>query len=78
VPAVAREKIRGLSEFYGMDGEQVAFFSVHETLDLEHAEAERESIGALATSESSRSAAVEATDEATEALWRFLDGVYED
>ena len=77
VPAVAREKIRGLSEFYGMDGEQVAFFSVHETLDLEHAEAERESIGALATSDSSRSAAVEATDEATEALWRFLDGVYE-
>ena len=77
VPAVAREKIRGLSEFYGMDGEQASFFSVHETLDVEHADAERESIVALATSEASRSAAVEATDEATEALWRFLDGVYE-
>ncbi len=75
VPGVAREKIRGLREFYGID--EVAFFSVHEALDVEHADAEQEAICALATDESGRSAAEDATGEAAEALWRFLDGVYQ-
>ena len=77
VPAVAREKIRGLREFYGMAGDdQVSFFSVHEELDTKHAEAERAMIEAFAASEGDESAAVQATDDATAALWRFLDGVY--
>ena len=42
VPGVAREKVRGLREFYGMAGDdQVSFFSVHEALDMKHAGAER-------------------------------------
>ena len=77
VPGVAREKIRGLREFYGMDGdEQVSFFSVHEALDLEHAHAEREMVATLASDDSDESAAIDAAGQATDGLWRFLDGVY--
>ena len=77
VPGVAREKVRGLREFYGMAGnDQVSFFSVHETLDIEHAAAERKMIGVLTAAEADQASAVQAVDEATGALWRFLDGVY--
>ena len=77
VPGVAREKVRGLCEFYGMAGDdRVSFFSVHEAMDIKHATAERAMIGALAATEAEVSSAVHATDEATAALWSFLDGVY--
>ena len=77
VPDVAREKVRGLREFYGMAGDdQVSFFNVHEALDMEHASAERKMIGVLAADEADQSSAVHAADEATAALWGFLDGVY--
>ena len=77
VPSVAREKVRGLREFYGMAGDdQMSFFTVHEALDMKHADAERAMIGALAASDADVSSAFHATDEATAALWRFLDGVY--
>ena len=76
-PAVAREKIRGLREFYGIaGGDSVSFFSVHEELDIKHASAEREMVRALAASEADKSSAVQAAAEAAAALWRFLDGVY--
>ena len=77
VPGVAREKVRGLREFYGMAGDdQVAFFGVHGALDIKHADAERAMLGTLAVSEADQSSAVQATDEATVALLGFLDGVY--
>ena len=77
VPGVAREKIRGLRDFYGLDGdEQVSFFSVHEALDIEHADAERQMVGTLAASDSDQTAAVDGAGRATDALWSFLDGVY--
>ena len=77
VPEVARVKLQGLREFYSLDdGNSVAFFTVHQTLDEEHAEAEREMVLALAATETESSAAIEAVDQATKALWHFLDGVY--
>ena len=77
VPGVAREKIRGLREFYSLeDDDSVSFFRVHQTLDEEHSEAEREMVVALAPTEAESSSALEATDDATKALWHFLDGVY--
>ena len=77
VPEVAEAKLQGLRQFYSLSGgDSVAFFSLHRTLDEEHAEAEKEMVLTLATTEIESSAAIEAVDQATMALWRFLDGVY--
>jgi pyrroloquinoline-quinone synthase len=77
VPQIAKAKLQGLRQFYGMDGDNaVSFFLVHQELDADHAEAERgilvSNAGTLADEES----VLEAVDRATEALWGFLDGVY--
>lgn len=83
VPEIAKAKIAGLKDHYGMDNpEAVSFFEVHRTLDLEHTDSERDMIRTLTSttdgveSEPEASAATEAADIATKALWSFLDGVY--
>ena len=77
VPEVAKVKLQGLREFYGMQDERsVSFFQVHQTLDEEHSDAERAMVLKLASDERDMQATVEAVDTATEELWRFLDGVY--
>ena len=77
VPEVAEAKLQGLRQFYSLpSGDSVKFFTLHQTLDQEHSEAEKEMVLALATTEIESSAAIEAADQATMALWRFLDGVY--
>ena len=77
VPEVAKAKIKGLSENYGMeDKNAVSFFEVHRTLDLEHSDAERDMLVKLASTEDEAELAIKATEEATEILWGFLDGVY--
>lgn len=78
VPEVATAKLDGLRERYGMeDSGAVSFFEVHRTLDLEHSDAERDMVVELASTEDDAAAAVDAVEEATGTLWRFLDGVYE-
>lgn len=76
VPGVAREKILGLDAFYDIGGDDVAFFTVHESLDVQHAEAERAMISTLVSDETEEESAVRATDRAATSLWAFLDGVY--
>ena len=77
VPEVAAAKLRGLREFYGFeDGRSVSFFTVHQTVDEKHSQAEREMVLTLASTPEEQGAATQAVDRATEALWRFLDGVY--
>ena len=77
VPEVAKAKIKGLSENYGInDRDSVSFFEVHRTLDLEHSDAERDMLIKLASTDDEADAAVKATEEATGRLWDFLDGVY--
>jgi pyrroloquinoline-quinone synthase len=74
VPDVARAKIDGLREHYGVSDERTTrFWSVHEKLDVEHAGAERELLTELGRDDPE--AAVRATDEALEAWWGFLDSV---
>jgi pyrroloquinoline-quinone synthase len=74
VPEVARAKIDGLRDHYGVADERTTrFWSVHERLDVEHAGAER---GLLAEMGGDYpDAAVRATGEALDAWWGFLDGV---
>ena len=74
VPRVARAKIDGLREHYGVeDHRTLAFWEVHERLDVEHAGAERAMLEDLAAEDPD--AALEATDRALSAWWAFLDAV---
>jgi pyrroloquinoline quinone (PQQ) biosynthesis protein C len=59
-----------------MDAAGYRFFSVHQELDVHHAQAERRAVAAAATSEDSRRGLEEATRAAAGRLWRFLDGAY--
>jgi pyrroloquinoline-quinone synthase len=75
VPEVAKTKIAGLKEFYGVDDERgLQFFTVHIDADEWHAEVGRnfvEQYGA-GDPETVRATARRCVD----ALWGFLDGCY--
>jgi pyrroloquinoline-quinone synthase len=73
VPAIAWEKIKGLSEHYGLKPDQFEFFSVHLVSDVAHAGAEMQAIAELAIEED---AVVAAAAKSCDLLWRFLDGCY--
>lgn len=75
VPLVAREKMRGLQQFYGIDSpEGLRFFEVHSVLDEDHAAKEAESIISQ-TSPDAEALVVQALQSALDAWWGFLDGV---
>jgi pyrroloquinoline-quinone synthase len=77
VPAIAEVKIEGLRRFYAItDPADYEFFSVHREADVRHSAAEWRLIDGAADSEEKRAAVLAATNEACEALWGFLDGVY--
>ena len=77
IPAVAAAKLQGLRDFYGIEaGQAGAFFAVHRAQDVQHSQAERTMVQTLASTPAEQEAVVQAVDKATEALWRFLDGVY--
>lgn len=60
----------GLCEHYGIE-DGLTFWEVHERLDVEHAEAERAMLAEVGGDDPE--SAVEATREALEAWWGFLD-----
>jgi pyrroloquinoline-quinone synthase len=74
VPKVARAKIDGLRAHYGVGGPRgLRFWEVHETLDVEHSEAERGILAELSASDPE--AAERAPGAALDAWWGFLDAV---
>jgi pyrroloquinoline-quinone synthase len=74
LPEVAQAKIDGLKDWYGIaDARTLAFFETHALVDVHHAEAEREIVGNLANGD--EGAVLEATSDALEAWWGFLDAV---
>lgn len=76
VPEVATAKIAGLKQFYGIEDPQaIAFFTVHQQVDRWHAETARQVLGASLTSDNAAEV-VTACEQALEALWKLLDGVY--
>lgn len=78
IPAVATTKIDGLQRFYGMtNANEYRFFSVHQAADEHHAEAEMRLIEAHADTPEKEAAVLAAASQAADALWQFLDGVYE-
>ena len=73
-PGVAKAKIDGLIERYGITDEAtLRFFRVHETADVEHSAVCRDLLERLPEAE--RTEAVEAGAELAGALWTFLSGV---
>ena len=77
VPEVARTKREGLKAYYGLDDPRsVAFFTVHEAADVVHREMERNVLAAHTPPERQRDV-LAAAEDAAQALWSFLDGVYE-
>ena len=73
-PEVARAKIEGLVDRYGInDEETLRFFNVHKTADIEHSSVCRGLLDRLGADE--RSEAIAAGEELASALWNFLSGV---
>lgn len=78
VPSIAAVKIEGLVKFYGMDDPaSYEFFSVHQEADVHHSQAEWTLIERFADTPEKQAEVVAATMRACDALWGFLDGVYE-
>lgn len=74
LPAIAKTKIKGLIERYGVDQPSaLRFFEVHESADIEHADVCRELLDALPPEQ--RAEAHAAACELAEALCLFLDGM---
>ena len=78
IPEVAYTKREGLKSFYGIDDERTtAFFRVHETADIWHRQVERDVLASRASDKATRHRVLQSAEEAAQALWTFLDGVYE-
>ncbi|AIL65341.1 Chlamydia protein associating with death domains [Rickettsiales bacterium Ac37b] len=74
VPSVAKSKIEGLAEFYGIAEERgTKFFTVHMSADEWHSEECANLLNQLTASEQEK--AQEAALTAAKALWQFLDGM---
>jgi pyrroloquinoline-quinone synthase len=74
VPAVAGAKIAGLGAHYGItDRRTLAFWEVHRSLDEHHSAGERAVLAEV--NEDDRGVVLDATGEALNAWWRFLDAV---
>ena len=73
VPAIAWQKIKGLTEHYGFQPRQFEFFSVHLVADIAHGGAEMDAIRKSATDED---AVVRTVEQSCDLLLSFLDGCY--
>ena len=77
IPEVSYSKREGLKSFYDIDDERsTAFFRVHEEADIWHRQVERSILASHAADGDSREQVLQAAEEAAQALWTFLDGVY--
>jgi pyrroloquinoline-quinone synthase len=71
---VARAKIEGLIDRYGIEDEEtLRFFRVHESADVEHSSVCRALLDRLP--EDQQAEAVAAGEQLAGALWNFLSGV---
>ncbi len=76
VPEIARQKIAGLRQFYGIDDPRgLQFFTVHIDADEWHAEVGRRFVERYGEAEPT--AVRETARRCLDALWGLLDGVYD-
>ena len=75
-PDVSVSKIEGLEEHYNItDDRAQAFFKVHSTLDVEHADSWWKMIDTHASTEEAKQEARDAVAGGRDALWNFLSGI---
>jgi pyrroloquinoline-quinone synthase len=78
IPEIAAVKVDGLKTFYGMtNSDDYQFFTVHQIADVWHTETELKLIEQFADAPEKEAAVLEVAAQAANALWQFLDGVYE-
>jgi len=76
VPRVAKEKAKGLREFYQADRKTCAYFDLHTMADIYHAQVWRDELENLVAQHPEQAPeALRATEECAQALWRALDGI---
>ena len=76
IPEVAQTKREGLKSFYGIGDERaVAFFRVHESIDMLHQQVEMQILEEQCQSPADQERAIASARNAAKALWSFLDGV---
>jgi len=77
VPEVAGTKMHGLKEFYGItDKQQLKFFIVHKSLDVEHSKVTRNMVARYVETEEAQEQATKAVEDGADALLGFLDGCH--
>ena len=77
IPEVAKVKIAGLKQFYGIhDATALSFFTVHQEADIYHSAGERNILQYYAVSEEQQQACLDAAQASSRAMLRLLDGVY--
>jgi len=77
VPEIAKTKIAGLKQFYGVGDERtLQFFEVHIGADEIHSEVGAGMVRRHTRSEEARQAVLATARECAGALWSFLDGVH--
>jgi len=77
VPEVAKTKIAGLKQFYGIDDERsLQFFEVHIGADEVHSEVGANMVRRHTRDDAARDAVLRTARECADALWSFLDGVH--
>ena len=74
-PAVARTKVAGLKEHYGINGAGVDYFELHADLDVEHSADLAAAIGTLVGDEPAMEEAATGARAGADAIWTLLDGV---
>lgn len=76
VPRVAGEKARGLKKMYGADEKTCAYFTLHSTADVYHAQVWRQQLARrLKENPEAAEPALIAAEKAAKALWSALDGI---
>lgn len=77
VPEVAKTKIAGLKQFYGVSDERsLQFFEVHIGADEIHSQVGAAMVASNTPDAASREAVLATGRECADALWGFLDGVH--
>ena len=74
-PDVAKTKVQGLRDNYGIDGDAVTYFELHGELDVEHTDGLVEALTQVATTPEAEQDAVDGARAGAAAVWRILDGV---
>jgi pyrroloquinoline-quinone synthase len=76
VPRIAKEKERGLRELYGADDKTCAYFTLHTSADMYHANVWRKQLeDRIAADPEATYKALATAEDTAKMLWRALDGI---